>query len=201
MPLTLQPLGRIVRLQLQKSSLKIPAEPEERYDPAALWSVSDLTLAAEGASTLLPNGDIFLDIHNAGHPQSKNNKRKNDLSIGFTAHYAAMRGRYGDHLSDGIAGENILVAIDRPVTLDELKNGVVIKSAGQELPLGKLRIALPCSPFSKFASRSTEPEIVKGALQFLSEGIRGFYCAFEGVEPVTIAVGDEVFASQNLTGL
>jgi hypothetical protein len=195
MPNSLQPLGRIVRLQLQKSSLKIAAEPEERYDPAALWSVPDLTLGAEGASTLLPNGDIFLDIHNAGHLQTKNNKRQNDLSIGFTAHYAAMRGRYGDHLSDGIAGENILVAIDRPVTLDELKDGVVIRAAGKDLPLGKLRIALPCSPFSKFASRSTEPETVKGALQFLSEGIRGFYCAFEGSEPITIALGDEVFAA------
>lgn len=195
MPPTLESLGRIVRLQMQKSSLKIPAEPEERYDPAALWAVPDLTLAAEGAYTLLPNGDVFLDIHNAGHPQTKNSKRKNDLSIGFTAHYAAMRGRYGNHLTDGIAGENILVAIDRPVILDELKNGVVIKTRGGELPLGKLRIALPCSPFSKFASRSTEAETVKGALQFLGEGIRGFYCAFEGTEPVTITVGDEVFAT------
>jgi MOSC domain len=195
MATSLQPLGRIVRLQMQKSSLKIPAEPEERYDPAALWAVPDLTLGAEGTSTLLPNGDLFLDIHNAGHPQTKNNKRKNDLSISFTAHYAAMRGRFGDHLSDGIAGENILVAIDRPVTLDELEKGVVIKTAQGEVSLARLRVAAPCSPFSKFASRSTEPETIKGALQFLGGGMRGFYCAFEGESPITIAVGDEVYAA------
>lgn len=194
MPQNLQPLGRIVKLQMQKSSLKIPAEPEARYDPAALWSVEDMSFNTEGAYTLLPNGDMFLDIHNAAHPESKNSKGGNDLSIGFTAHYAAMREHFGDHLSDGIAGENILVAVEQPIPLDMLKNGVVIKTRQGDVPLVNLRIALPCSPFSKFASRSTEPEVVKDALQFLDKGIRGFYCTFENVEPMTIAVGDEVFA-------
>ena len=106
-----------------------------------------------------------------------------------------MRGRFGDYLSDGIAGENILVASDQPVKLDELEKGVVIKTATGTISLVRLRVAAPCSPFSKFASRSTEPETVKSTLQFLGEGMRGFYCAFEGEGPVIIAVGDEVFAA------
>ena len=189
----LQPLGKIVRLQVQRASLKVPASPEERYDPAPLWSVPDLTFTAEGAEAVLPNGDSALDIHHAAHPRTKNNQGRNDLSIGFTAHYAAMRERFGPHLADGIAGENILVAIDRPVTLEELAAGVVVETAGGPVRLQNLRVAQPCSPFSKFAARSTEPESVKGALQFLEKGLRGFYCTFEGEGPVTVAVGDEVF--------
>jgi hypothetical protein len=128
----------------------------------------------------------------------RSSKGRNDLSIGFTAHYAAMRGHFGPHLSDGIAGENILVAIDRPVTLDELAAGVVIETAGGRVRLGGLRVALPCSPFSKFAARSAEPETVKSTLQFLDKGMRGFYCAYEGADQATIAVGDAVWAASEL---
>jgi hypothetical protein len=190
---TLKPLGKIVLLQIQTASLKVEDKPEERFDPIALLSVPDLTFNTGGAQTMLPNGDMVLDIHNTEHPQSKNNKGKNDLSIGFTSHYAEMRERYGEHLRDGIAGESILVAVDRRVTLDELQNGIAIQTANGLGQLQNLRIALPCSPFSKFASRSIEPEVVKGALQFLDQGTRGFYCTYEGEGSVTVAVGDEVY--------
>lgn len=190
---TLIPLGKIVLLQIQTAALKVPAEPEQRYDPVALLAVPDLTFTASGAQTLLPNGEVIRDIHNADHPQSKNSKGKNDLSIGFTSHYAEMRERYGEHLSAGIAGESILVAIDRRVTLDELTNGIAIQTAQGLVQLQNLRVAKPCSPFSKFASRSTEPEVVKHTLQFLDGGTRGFYCAYEGEGSVTVTVGDEVW--------
>jgi hypothetical protein len=189
---TLKSLGKIVLLQIQTAALKVADQPEQRYDPVALLSVPDLTLTVSGAQTMLPNGEVILDIHNADHPQSKNSKGKNDLSIGFTSHYTEMRERYGEHLSDGIAGESILVAIDRRVTLGELQNGIAIQTGNGLVKLQNLRIALPCSPFSKFASRSTEPEVVKAALQFLDGGTRGFYCAYEGEGSVTVAVGDEV---------
>jgi hypothetical protein len=32
---------------------------------------------------------------------------ENTISIGFTSHYAQMRARFGEHMQDGIAGENI----------------------------------------------------------------------------------------------
>lgn len=188
-------LGSIVRLQIQRASLKVPAEPEERYDPAGLWSVPDLTLTASGAQTLLPNGDLLLDVHNAAHPHSKNVRGFNDLSIGFTGHYAAMREHFGPHLTDGISGEAILVALERQVALEELKAGVEIETAAGRVALRALRVAKPCSPFSKFACRSVEPAAVKEALQFLGDGRRGFYCGYEGAEPVTIAIGDRVWSN------
>ena len=55
-----------------------------------------------------------------------------------------------------------------------------------------VRPAPPCVEFSGYASRSREPEVIKGTLQFLDDGVRGFYCALGNSAPVTVNVGDEV---------
>ena len=105
----LLPLGRITRLQIQRSSLKRGQKPNRVFDPAPLLEVSALTLSASGAVALLPDGSALLDVHHALHPLTRNSDGVNDLSVGFTGHYARMRERYGDRLVDGCAGENILV--------------------------------------------------------------------------------------------
>ena len=38
---------------------------------------------------------------------------------------------------------------------------------------------------------------VKEALQFLNDGMRGFYCGLADSVTTTVAVGDTVFASRN----
>jgi len=191
------PLGRIARLQIQRSKLKLGEKPNRVYDPAPLLSVEELTLTPDGALARLPDGGTLLDVHHAQHPATRNNGGHNDLSVGFTAHYAAMRAEYGGHLHDGCAGENILVEVDETVPLERVAGGLVIQPSlgGEAVWLENVRVDLPCVEFSRYASRSAEAEAVKRALQFLDHGRRGYYCTYEGTRPVLVAVGDQVFAA------
>jgi hypothetical protein len=115
--------------------------------------------------------------------------------MGFTSHYERMRARYGNHLADGIAGENILV--DAGVVIDEaaLAAGVVILTASGPVPLANVHAAAPCVEFSRFCAgygreRQSDRHITE-TLQFLDGGIRGFYATLAAdAAPVTIAPGD-----------
>jgi hypothetical protein len=193
--MNLIPLGRIVRLQLQRSKLKLGEKPNRVYDPAPLLAVDELTLTSGGALARLPAGATLLDVHHAAHPATRNNGGHNDLSVGFTSHYAAMRAEYGQHLADGCAGENLLVEVSETVSLERVAGGLVIQPAagGEPLRLNNVRVDLPCVEFSRYASRTTEAEAIKRALQFLDHGRRGYYCTYEASQPAVVAVGDEVF--------
>ena len=195
-PSNLLPLGRIVRLQIQRSSLKLGQKPNRYYDPAPLLEVDALTLTPQGAVALLPDGSALLDVHHAGHPRTRNVDGSNDLSVGFTGHYARMRARYGLHLSDGCAGENILVENDAHIDLAAVQRGLAIQPAGSDawVWLRGVRVAPPCVEFSTYTARQPGPEAVKAALQFLDHGMRAFYCAYEGDAPATLRVGDQVWA-------
>jgi hypothetical protein len=198
---SLRPLGRIVRLQIQRSKLKLGEKPNRLYDPAPLLAVDELTLTPEGALARTPDGSTLIDVHHTAHPDTRNLDRTNDLSVGFTSHYAAMRDRYGSHLADGCAGENILIECTRRIPQEDIAGGLVIQPAGGGRPvrLQVVRHAPPCREFSGYASRSAEPEIIKEALQFLDEGLRGFYCALSNPVPVKVTVGDEVMVWSNVT--
>ena len=190
-------LGRVARLQIQRSKLKLGDKPNRYYDPSPLLSVNELTLTPEGALACLPDGSMVIDIHHPAHPDTRNLERTNDLSVGFTAHYSAMRSRYGAHLDDGCAGENILIETADRLALADIAGGLAIQPAagGEPVRLRVVRHAPPCVEFSGYASRSREPEVIKGALQFLDAGLRGFYCALGNSAPVVVAVGDQVLAA------
>src|SRR2546426_4214324 len=59
-------------------------------------------------STLFPYTTLF-----RSHPNTKNEDGAHGVSIGFTTHYALMRERFGDRLTPGCAGENVLVETAR----------------------------------------------------------------------------------------
>jgi hypothetical protein len=108
-----------------------------------------------------------------------------------------MRDHFSDHLTDGIAGENILVATDTILTPADLAAGVVIATAdGREIHLEGTRRAAPCVEFSRFALKFPEGErpneTVTEALRFLDDGIRGFYAAYHAPAE-RISLGDRVF--------
>lgn len=195
----LRPLGKIVRLQIQRSTLKVGEKPNRRYDPSALLAVDELTLTPDGALVQLAAGGPLLDVHHVGHPETRNNEGINDLSVGFTTHYMAMRERFGDHVADGCAGENILVETTSSIELSTLEGGIVIRSANGTPPvwLKNFRVAAPCRPFSGYVlNRMVDEATLKATLQFLDNGLRGFYCTLPDEKPVTIAVGAEVLVPQ-----
>lgn len=193
----MEPIGQIVRLQVQVSSLKVGKRLRRWYDPAPIRAVPSLTLDERGVNGRTEGGDTILDVHNATHSATKNRAGSNGISVGFTSHYGAMRTRFGDHLVNGIAGENILVATERMFTADDFAVGMRIEThEGATIDLDRIIVAEPCVEFSRFSLHypldDPSDHAVMDALNFLREGMRGFYATYPG-PPATIAVGARVY--------
>jgi hypothetical protein len=191
-------IGTVVRLQVQVASLKVQGATREQYDPAGLRSVPALELCQAGASSRDVYGEVVLDQHHREQPHSKNRRGVNGVSIGFTVYYAAMRERFGAHLCDGIAGENIVVATEQRVLPDLAAHGLcIVPAEGPEVRLENVFAAEPCVPFTRFALRyppeARSNSTVKEALAFLREGMRGYYATYRGA-PVTLRLGDRVYS-------
>lgn len=187
-------LGTVVRLQVQRSSLKTGEKPHRIYSPAPILAVPRLALTPDGVLGGAPEGGWIVDVHHRAHPETKNEDGLHGVSIGFTSHYAAMRDRFGARIVVGCAGENILVASERPFTFEDLAGGVAIAGAAGSEPvrLRVLQVAHPCRPFTGWAlgGGQVDAEVLKSHLQFLDNGMRGFYCVGEGTG--TVEVGDQV---------
>ncbi len=166
--LRVQVLGTVVRLQVQRSRLK----PAGEYDPSPLLEVSSLEVGPRGVT-----GDGHLDVHHADHPDTRNRKQRNGLSLLPRAHYDRMRARFGPHLVDGIAGESLLLDTDGPWE-SPLGDLLLETVDGAPLALRQVIAAPPCEEFTRFCLRSDEG--VEQALEELSHGMRGFYAAVEG---------------------
>lgn len=182
-------LGPIVRLQIQRSSLKTGEKKQKRYDPAPLLALDRLWMGPDGAIARV-NGTEIIDVHHRAHPSGKNADGLHAISVGVTSHYREMQGRYGDHMVVGCAGENIIVDHDRRLTFEQAQQGfLILTPEGQErLRLRVLKATEPCKPFSGFAHRYqvVEPEVLKATLQFLDNGTRGFYVTPESAAEVRV---------------
>ena len=175
-------LGRLVRLQVQRTTLKTGEKPERRYDPAPILAVPRLALSPDGVMGAA-DGAWIVDVHHRAHPATKNDDGLHGVSVGFTGHYAAMRERYGSHLVTGCAGENLIAEAPGRLSFEEVAQGLVIVGAdGQERArLRVLQVAHPCRPFTGWALGGTvESAVLKEQLQFLDDGMRGFYCTALG---------------------
>ncbi|MFN8486611.1 MAG: hypothetical protein U0350_03405 [Caldilineaceae bacterium] len=188
-------IGVIQQLQVQTTSLKQGEKSQRYYDPAGIQRVSALRLTHQGVIGL-ENGQAFNDVHHAEHPQSKNRALTNGISFNFTSHYTLMQQRFGPHLSYGIAGENILIVTDETFAESALAGGVIIQTQdGQMVPLTQIGVAAPCAPFSEFALNLEErppTELLKATLQFLDEGVRGFYCQAVG-DSAMLHIEDKIY--------
>ena len=199
----LQPIGPIMRVQVQRSSLKVEGS-HEYYDPTPLLEVDILLLEKGGVAGVTVEGRQYIDIHNERHPESRYHGT-NGISLNFTSHYASMRTRFGTHLVDGIAGENILVETPTVYELKDIMHGLAIQSqeAGAFVYLTNIGIASPCLPFSSYASHVPQSnEQIKEALQFLHHGRRGFYMGLAGPDDThySIRKGDMLFRVVNGIG-
>jgi hypothetical protein len=174
-------IGRIKQVQIQRSSLKIQHGSQDYYHPEPLLVVSHLLLSPQGVIGVTADGDELLDVHNADHPASRNHDGFNGISFGFTRSYEEMRAYAGPHLTDGIAGENILIEAPQAYTEEDLQDGLIIQShlTGDTIVLTEIGMAYPCIAFSTFALHEPEPSAkqIKTTLQFLHNGRRGFYAS------------------------
>ena len=186
-------VGEIVRLQIQKESLKQGERPYRIYSTDNIQVVPALKLTAKGAVGL-HGGLEQLDVHHTDHPRSRS-RDDNGISLGFTSHYGRMRQRFGDHMTVGCAGENVIMETAVSLTLDQLINGILIQTAdGQQIHLNQVAVMLPCLPFSKFSLQTANPpaDRLKETLQFLDNGMRGFSAVLVG-ETAVVRPGDSLF--------
>jgi len=199
---TMHEIGQITLLQVQRSVLVVEEGTYSYYDPTPLVVVESLQVSPAGVIGITTGNRHVMDIHHMHHPNSQNHKGVNGISLGFTSHYRSMRERLGEHLLDGIAGENILVESDNILTLAELGERLAIQNqhTGQVLYLSGLKVATPCVEFSQFAANhgtSFPAQQLKETLQFLNHGRRGFYARMEDQpELMTIQRGDKLLVCE-----
>jgi len=193
-------LGRVKLVQLQPNGLIIKTPSGYFYDASRLVKVDSLTINSLGIEADTADGEHVLDIHHIDHPD-KAYDNDDLVCIGFTSHYQAMRDRFGEHMVDGIAGENIIIDYEPEVWLEDLGQQIVIENAdsGRLARLDVLSFAAPCEEFSHFATDSQDKRLpaaeLKSTLQFLGKGRRGFLLVFsDAQEPATVRPGDRVYA-------
>lgn len=171
-------LGTVSSVQIQRCPLKSGQEPQRFYSPQAISPVDHLRLTRDGVIGVTPDGTNIIDVHHAAHGQSRF-RGSNGISIGFGSHYSAMRQRFGEHLQDGIAGENIILQNEGPApSLDDMGLRVAFYNPGSDayIYLNVVGAIAPCVPFSKFCTQ--QPTLagppLKETLQYLDGGRRGF---------------------------
>ena len=185
-----RPLGRIVRLQVQRSILK---HRGIGYDPAPLLQVEEAAIGPQGITGLHDGGHV-MDVNHAAHPSGRGGGRRT-LSIGFTGHYQLMAARFGD-MPLGIGGENVIVECADRLFTDGLAGTLVIRGSGGEIAVTGARPAAPCREFTSFllggdavAARS----VIADELGFLGDGMRGFLVDGSTLErPMPVRLGDLV---------
>lgn len=169
-------IGTVVRLQVQRSRLKPGVVPHRRYDPAPLLAATALDVTPRGVVGQTAEGPV-LDVHHADHPDTRNVKLTNGLSVMSRPRYARLRAQYGEQLVDGIAGESVLLDLD-----GELTGPLALESESGLLQLTGAP-APPCIEFSRFVTgrgpADTGPEVL-AALSALDGGARGHYLTIEG---------------------
>lgn len=173
-------VGTVARVQLQRSRLKPGERGARRYTTEPLLEVAEAEVGPHGLRGTGEHGGL-LDVHHEDHPDSRNVRRTNALSVLPRAHYVQLRERFGAHLADGAAGESLLLDTDGPLTEDDLAGVLHLETAdGEPLVLTAAAAAPPCVEFSRWCLGSDDAAQVRAALEFLADGRRGFYLRVEG---------------------
>lgn len=203
-PSSLRPALRysIVRLQVQTEPLKIGRRPLRRYDPASIESVPRLEITPQGVIGLRrgrPGAPVdhfgsVIDVHHIDHERSRDRKGTAGVSVMGTGDYAALRARYGDHLTEGIAGETILLDAPDGLAGIDMPTELEVVTATGTITFTNVRVAEPCVEFSRFCL-GQEPSPVVGdevrqALIDLDNGARGYRAM--AVNSGVVVLGDEL---------
>ena len=184
----------VVRLQVQTDRIKVGTAPLRRYEPAVLESVPRLEISPSGVVGLDRHGRRLLDVHHREHPRTRDPRGRAGLSVLGTGDYAALRARYGPHLTEGIAGESVLLDAPEGLAGRIERTRWVLHTATGAIEVGETGVAEPCVEFTRFCLRlPPSPEVgpqVREHLELLDHGARGY----KGVAAATgiLAVGDLV---------
>ncbi len=176
-------IGTVARLQVQRSRLKPGPAGARVYDPTPLLEVDALEVGPRGCVGRLGEA-TFVDVHHADHPDTRNVKLANSLSLLSGAAYPRLQSLYGEHLRVGAAGESVLVDVAGPWPDGDL----LLETDGQPLLLAHVQPAPPCVEFSRFCL-GLPVGVMDGVEQALTElggGARGFYAQPQGLGVVTV---------------
>jgi hypothetical protein len=168
----------IVRLQVQTEPLKVGRAPYRRYEPAAIEAVHRIEMSPLGVTGLAERLGSVVDVHHVDHPRTRDQKGEGGLSVMGTGDYLRLRSRYGDHMTEGIAGETILVDAPDGLAGRDMPPELTLVTAQGSIPVTDVRVAEPCVEFSRFCL-GQEPSAlvddeVKQALIDLDGGARGY---------------------------
>jgi hypothetical protein len=185
---------RIVRLQVQTDPVKVGRAPLRRYDPATIESVPRIEVGPAGVVGLAERLGSVMDVHHIDHPRTRDRKGIGGVTVMGTGDYARLRAVYGEHLTEGIAGETILVDAPDGLARRPMPDRITVLTAGGPVLLTQVRVADPCVEFSRYCLRQ-EPspavdDAVRQALVDLDDGARGYRAVADGSG--VIALGDEV---------
>jgi hypothetical protein len=185
---------RIVRLQVQTDPVKVGRAPLRRYDPASIESVPRIEVSPSGVVGLAERLGSVVDVHHVDHPHTRDPRGNGGVTLMGTGDYARLKADYGDHLTEGVAGETILVDAPDGLARRPMPSQITVVTAGGPIVLTRVEVADPCVEFSRYCL-GLEPSTVVGddvrrALVDLDDGARG-YRAVAGGSGV-IALGDEV---------
>ncbi|SDO72997.1 hypothetical protein SAMN04515671_1850 [Nakamurella panacisegetis] len=193
---------RIVRLQVQTEPLKVGQAPLRRYDPSPIESVPRIEVAPAGVIGLRrgrPGSPVdhfgsIIDVHHVDHERTRDRKGIGGVTIMGTGDYDALRARYGDHLTEGIAGETILVDAPDGLARLEMPPAATVITADGPIVLTNVRVADPCVEFARFCLRQGPSPVVddavRQALADLGGGARGYRAVADRTG--VIAVGDDL---------
>lgn len=195
-------LGVIDILQVQRDPLKMDLGDREVYQTTNLVPVNRMRVTRRGVFGVLEDGQAVIDAHNSDHPLRGGKFTRRTLSIGFTPYYDRIRARFGMHLVDGCAGENIIVRSSTAFSQADLAGTIVVMRGLEKVEIARLRVTQwlePCDPFSHYVNQAEDrlpPEQLKATLQFLREGHRGFLLEqlprADGSSEFFVQVGDEL---------
>jgi len=189
----MQKIGTIQFVQVQRAPMKIMIDDVRTYRPDPLLKVDKLLLTADGVVGF-QDGIEHIDAHNANHEQTRH-RAHNKISFGFTIAYDDMRQRFGQHMDDGIAAENIILQAEGDSLPDIAGKRLFIRTADDTLvELTGVMAAAPCREFSIFChQREIGGSELKDTLQFLDNGRRGYYAILADEDcQCFVQAGDEL---------
>jgi hypothetical protein len=188
------PLGPVLRLQIKRARLTRHDGGREFFDPSHLLETDVYRLTTEGAMGRAVDGWL-LDRHHRAHPENPIPNPKRALSIGFSAHYRAMAERFGT-APLGIAGENVIVDSEHPVTIDMIGGGIEIETGDGAVVLLDPAVAEPCVPFTRFMMQQPDATLdeLKPDREFLRRGMRGYVVGLDSLTgSAVVRPGDQVW--------